>query len=137
LRAFDSFLGKASMLTRIDYCIKVFFMALFIGVCGLSDAKAVDLTRLTNSVMNGWRADFQEEMGKLIGSSSCSSSVNVRNLTNSVMNKWRADYQREMGALVDCLGCSRVDLSNLTNSVMNGWRADFQRQMTILVDCKK
>ena len=27
---------------------------------------SVDLTRLTNSVMNSWRADYKDEMGSLI-----------------------------------------------------------------------
>lgn len=92
----------------------------FIGLSGSPVAQSADLTRLTNSVMNGWRADFQQEMGELIQKSNCSSSVNLGRLTNSVMNKWRADFEQEMGGFIGCLKCAPVDLRNLTNSVMNG-----------------
>jgi len=97
---------------------------------------SVNLTRLTNSVMNGWRADYKEEMGSLINGSRCSSSVNLTALTNSVMNGWRADYKSEMGSLLSCTSCSSsVSLTKLTNSVMNGWRADYKREMSSLISC--
>lgn len=97
---------------------------------------SVDLTRLTNSVMNSWRADYKDEMGSLINGSNCSSSVNLTNLTNSVMNSWRADYKSEMGSLLSCTKCSSsVNLTNLTNSVMNGWRADYKSEMGSLLRC--
>ena len=63
---------------------------------------AGDLNALTNSVMNGWRADYKREMGSLISSSGCSASVNLTKLTNSVMNGWRADYKRQAGNLMNC-----------------------------------
>lgn len=97
---------------------------------------SVNLTRLTNSVMNGWRADYKAEMGSLINGSNCSSSVNLTTLTNSVMNGWRADYKSEMGSLLSCTSCSSsVNLTTLTNSVMNGWRADYKNEMSSLISC--
>ena len=97
---------------------------------------SVNLTRLTNSVMNGWRADYKAEMGSLVNGSRCSSSVNLTALTNSVMNGWRADYKSEMGSLLSCTSCSSsVNLTSLTNSVMNGWRADYKREMSSLISC--
>ena len=97
---------------------------------------SVNLTRLTNSVMNGWRADYKAEMGSLINGANCSSSVNLTALTNSVMNGWRADYKSEMGGLLSCTSCSSsVNLTKLTNSVMNGWRADYKREMSSLISC--
>ena len=97
---------------------------------------SVNLTRLTNSVMNGWRADYKEEMGSLINGANCSSSVNLTALTNSVMNGWRADYKNEMGSLLSCTSCSSsVNLTKLTNSVMNGWRADYKNEMSSLISC--
>ena len=97
---------------------------------------STDLTKLTNAVMNGWRADYKQQMGALINSSDCSQSVNLDNLTNSVMNGWRAHYKQQMGALMSCSGCSQsVNLDNLTNSVMNGWRADYKQQMGALLSC--
>ena len=65
---------------------------------------SVDLTRLTDSVMNGWRVDYKDEIESLINGSNCSSSVNLTNLTNSVMNGWRADYKSEMGRLLRSAG---------------------------------
>ncbi len=97
---------------------------------------SVNLTRLTNSVMNGWRADYKAEMGSLINGANCSSSVNLTALTNSVMNGWRADYKSEMGSLLSCTSCSSsVNLTTLTNSVMNGWRADYKNEMSSLISC--
>ena len=97
---------------------------------------SVNLTRLTNSVMNGWRGDYKAEMGSLINGANCSSSVNLTALTNSVMNKWRADYKSEMGSLLSCTSCSSsVNLTTLTNSVMNGWRADYKNEMSSLISC--
>ena len=58
-------------------------------------------TRLTNSVMNSWRADYKDEMGSLINGSNCSSSVNLTNLTNSVMNGWKADYKVKWAVYLD------------------------------------
>ena len=99
-------------------------------------ALATDITNLTNSVMNGWRADFQTQMSSIISAANCSSSVNLTNLTDAVMNGWRADFQNQMGSLVSCSRCeTSVDMTTLTNSVMNGWRADFQNQMTSLLQC--
>jgi hypothetical protein len=96
----------------------------------------VDLTNLTNSVMNGWRADYKRQMGSLLQGTGCSASVDLTNLTDSVMNGWRADYKRQMTSLLSCTGCSAsVDLTNLTDSVMNGWRADYKRQMSSLLSC--
>ena len=101
-----------------------------------SKSISVNLTRLTNSVMNGWRADYKSEMGSLINGANCSSSVNLTALTNSVMNGWRADYKSEMGSLLSCTSCSSsVNLTTLTNSVMNGWRADYKREMSSLISC--
>jgi hypothetical protein len=112
--------------------VKIFTVFLF---C-LGPVQAADLTKLTNAVMNGWRADFQQEMGTIIGRSSCASSVDLSILTNSVMNGWRSDFQRQIGTFIQCSGCSSsVDLTNLTNSVMNKWRADFQLQMGALAQC--
>ena len=97
---------------------------------------SVDLTNLTNSVMNGWRSDYKNQMGSLINSSGCSSSVNLTNLTNSVMNGWRSDYKQQMGALLSCSSCSSsVNFNKLTNSVMNGWRSDYKQQMSSLISC--
>ena len=99
-------------------------------------SSSTDLTKLTNAVMNGWRADYTQQMGALINSSDCSQSINLDNLTNSVMNGWRADYKEQMGALLSCSGCSQsVNLTKLTNSVMNGWRADYKQQMGALLSC--
>ena len=96
----------------------------------------VDLTNLTNSVMNGWRADYKNQMGRVIDSTSCSGSVNLKNLTDSVMNGWRADYKNQMSSLLNCTGCTgAVNLKNLTDSVMNGWRADYKNQMSSLLNC--
>jgi len=97
---------------------------------------SVDLTNLTNSVMNGWRAPYEKEMSSILNNSSCSSSVDLTNLTNSVMNGWRAPYKKEMSSLLSCSGCSSsVDLTNLTNSVMNGWRASYKKEMNSLLNC--
>ena len=68
-----------------------------------STAQSVDLKNLTDSVMNGWRADYKRQMSSLISSSNCSGSVDLKNLTDSVMNGWRADYKREMGSLNRCI----------------------------------
>lgn len=98
--------------------------------------KTIDISTLTNSVMNQWRSDFEREMGYLISRSGCSRSVNLVLLTNSVMNGWRSDFKREMGALVSCCECSHsVNHEALTNSVMNGWRSDFEREISALVTC--
>lgn len=103
---------------------------------GSKKAIYVDLTNLTNSVMNGWRADYKTQMGSLVQGTSCSASVDLTNLTDSVMNGWRGDYKRQMSSLLSCTGCSAsVDLTNLTDSVMNGWRADYKRQMSSLLSC--
>ena len=47
---------------------------------------AGDLNALTNSVMNGWRADYKSQMGALLSCSGCSGIVDLNNLTNAVMN---------------------------------------------------
>ena len=65
--------------------------------------QTVDFKNLTDSVMNGWRADYQRQMTILINRSGCSSSVDLTNLTDSVMNGWRADFQRQMGSLINCI----------------------------------
>ena len=97
---------------------------------------ATDLRNLTDSVMNGWRADFQTQMTSLIKSSNCESSVDLKNLSDAVMNGWRADFQKQVGNLVSCSRCNySVDMKNLTDSVMNKWRADFQNQMGSLIAC--
>jgi hypothetical protein len=82
--------------------MKKILILLFVCFTSIGIAQATNLTNLTNSVMNGWRADFQREMSAFIQCTSCSSSVNLTNLTNSVMNGWRVDFQREMGALIQC-----------------------------------
>jgi hypothetical protein len=79
-------------------------LLIFVFFTSIGIAQATNLTNLTNSVMNGWRVDFQREMGSLLAASKCSSSVNLTNLTNSVMNGWRADFQREMGSFIQCVG---------------------------------
>ena len=58
-----------------------------------SSATAADITNLTNSVMNGWRADFKAQMSSIISAANCNSSVNLTNLTDSIMNGWRADFK--------------------------------------------
>jgi hypothetical protein len=99
-------------------------------------SSATDLRNLTDSVMNGWRADYQRQMISVLKSSSCESSVDLRNLSDSVMNGWRADFQKQMSSLVNCSRCNdSVDMKNLTDSVMNKWRADFQKQMGSLITC--
>lgn len=99
-------------------------------------SSATDLRNLTDSVMNGWRADYQTQMISVLKSSSCESSVDLRNLSDSVMNGWRADFQKQMSSLVNCSRCNdSVDMKNLTDSVMNKWRADFQKQMGSLISC--
>ena len=97
---------------------------------------SIDLNNLTNSVMNGWRADYKNQMSNLINFSGCSSSVNLTNLTDSVMNGWRSDYKQQMGSLLSCSSCSSsINLTKLTNSVMNGWRSDYKQQMSSLISC--
>ena len=106
--------------------------------CGSSLFHVTDLKNLTDSVMNGWRADYQKQMSTILQTSGCSSSVDLRNLTDSVMNGWRADFEKQTIALLSCSGCqSQVNLKNLTDSVMNKWRADYERQMTSLISCVK
>jgi len=113
------------------------------NVCNTTSVKtkskkvlSVDMRNLTDSVMNGWRADYKKQMGELISSSGCSPSVNLTNLTDSVMNGWRADYKKQMNSLLSCSGCpSSVNLTKLTNAVMNGWRLDYKQQMSSLVSC--
>ena len=101
-----------------------------------TSSSATDLRNLTDSVMNGWRADFQTQMKSVLQSSRCESAVDLRNLSDSVMNGWRADYQKQMSSLVNCSRCNdSVDMKNLTDSVMNKWRADFQKQMGSLITC--
>jgi len=96
----------------------------------------VDLTNLTDSVMNGWRRDYQNQMQSLLTATGCSGAVDFKNLTDSVMNGWRRDYQNQMSSLLSCTGCSSsVDLTNLTDSVMNGWRRDYKNQMSSLLSC--
>jgi hypothetical protein len=117
--------------------VSLTFYALSINIL-TSNALAADLRHLTDSVMNGWRKDFQEEMNTLIRSANCKASVDLTNLTDSVMNGWRKDFQDQMIALARCTGCiSSFDLNNLTDSVMNGWRRDFEVQMGSLIQCSK
>ena len=111
------------------FLLSVFFI-------NINAARAADLNNLTDAVMNGWRADYQTQMGSLIGASGCTQSVSLSSLTNAVMNGWRADYKSQMGALLNCSGCSRlVNLTKLTNAAMNGWRADYQTQMGSFMRC--
>ena len=113
--------------------VTVLFSICFINI---NAARAADLNNLTDAVMNGWRADYQTQMGSLIGASGCTQSVSLSSLTNAVMNGWRADYKSQMGALLNCSGCSQsVNLTKLTNAVMNGWRADYQTQMGSFMTC--
>ncbi len=66
-------------------------------------SSSVDLRNLTDSVMNGWRADFEKQTIALLSCSGCQSQVNLKNLTDSVINKWRADYERQMTSLISCV----------------------------------
>ena len=84
-------------LLTVIFLLSVFFI-------NINAAKAADLNNLTDAVMNGWRADYQTQMGSLIGASGCTQSVSLSSLTNAVMNGWRADYQTQMGLFMRCLG---------------------------------
>ena len=64
---------------------------------------AADLKNLTDSVMNGWRKDYQNQMGSVITSAGCSGAVDFKNLTDAVMNGWRKDYQIQIGSLLSCI----------------------------------
>ena len=48
---------------------------------------AANLTNLTNSVMNGWRVDFQREMKSLIDEAGCASDMDLKNLADAVVNQ--------------------------------------------------
>jgi hypothetical protein len=101
-----------------------------------TSVELVNLNKLTDAVMNGWRSDFQYQMSQLLSSTECTNFVNLKNLTDSVMNGWRADFQKQMSILVECSGCtSKVNIKKLADSVMNGWRADFQQEMSALLIC--
>ena len=82
--------------------MKKLVLALFL-ISSSNIAQSADLKNLTDSVMNGWRADYESQMGSLISSSSCSGSVDLKNLTDSLMNGWRADYESQMGSLNSCI----------------------------------
>ena len=69
----------------------------------MKNGHTTDLRNLTDSVMNGWRVDFQKQMGSLISRTNCSSSVDLTTLTDSVMNGWRVDFQKQMGSLIRCI----------------------------------
>jgi len=45
---------------------KIIIGLTFVFLTSINIVQATNLTNLTNSVMNGWRADFQMEMGALI-----------------------------------------------------------------------
>jgi hypothetical protein len=112
--------------------------AIFTLCVGSSLTYSADLKNLTDSVMNGWRADYLKQMSSILDDSGCRPAVDLRNLADSVMNGWRADFEKQTGALLSCSGCqSSVDLRNLTDSVMNKWRADYERQMSSLIICIK
>jgi hypothetical protein len=129
----ELFLGRISKIGN-PRVVKPLLLALLSSCAVVSGA--TNLTNLTDSVMNGWRADFQREMTSLIDDAGCASAVDLKNLADAVMNEWRADFTQQMGSLLHCSGCSSfVNLKNLTDSVMNGWRADFKEQMGSLVAC--
>ena len=88
----------ASIKSRIKVAALVFLLM------PTSSALSADITNLTNSVMNGWRADFQTQMSSIINAANCSSSVNLTNLTDAVMNGWKADFQNQMSSLLQCIG---------------------------------
>lgn len=133
MRCRKLFLVRISEIAN-PHLTKPLFLALLSSCAVISGA--ANLTNLTDSVMNGWRVDFQREMNSLIDEAGCAAAVDLKNLTDAAMNEWRADFSQQMGSLLHCSGCSSfVNLKNLTDSVMNGWRADFKKQMGFFAAC--